>query len=728
MSFLNPLMLFGLGAVSIPIIIHFLNRRRFRKIVWAAMKFIQLSVDKNQKRMNIEDLILLILRCALLLILALAVARPAWRDSALGSFGLAKVSSVILIDNSGSMGMSDGIETRFEQARKAATDVVDSLPTGSSAAVFLASDAAQPLLGEPTHDLNLVRKVIREAKLSDRSTEMYAPLQTAIETLRGRAVVQKEIYVITDGQLNGWRQLGDIQTLLKTANSDPNENLRAHLILVGRKEEQNVAIADLSLASGLSPVGRPLRFEVTVSNEGIEKAQNVKVTLQVDNGAPVDQLVIPNIPAEESRSVSLFARLDSDIWHSVTAKISQDRMPFDDSRTLAVRGIKEIKALLVDGDPGQEPREAESFFLRHALTPVPFAERAEYFIKPELITASEIARIRFDDYDVVVLANVTALTEAQSQLLERYVRRGGGLLVFPGARISPTYYNQTLHRILNLLPGTYGDSVGDEEQDQEYLTLQTRNYDHPIVSLWRNQNSGTLASARFYRRFEMRLPAEEEETTNKTSGAKVVLRFSDESPAMMEKIYGLGRVVQFASTADIEWNDLPVRPAVVPLIHRTLAALVLHRDQAANLPVGQPFLRRMHAELIGKNARVTSPIHEGDNRDLTKVEMNEGVPFIHYGATDHAGLYEVELDDPPTVLKFSTQPDPGESSLAELAEGDLEEIRKVAFVSERKPNASIRQLVAKHRVGAEFWMPLTILMLLVAGAETFLAQWFSRSK
>jgi hypothetical protein len=728
MSFLNPFLLFGLAAVSVPIIIHLLNRRRFRKVVWAAMRFIQLSVEKNQKRMNMEDLILLILRCALLFFLALALARPAWRDSAAGAFGLAKVSSVILLDNSGSMGMSDGVETRFEQARKAAAQVVDSLPTGSAAAVFLASDTAQPLLAEPTHDLNLVRKVLREAELSDRSTEMYAPLETAIETLRGRAALQKEIYVITDGQLEGWRQLGDIQTLLKTAAGNPNENLRVHLILVGRPEEKNVAITELSLASGLSPTGRPLRYEVTLANEGTEKAMNVKVTLQVDRGAPVDQLVVPEIAAKESRSVSLFARLDTDNWHSVTAQITPDRMPFDDTRTLAVRAIKEVNVLLVDGDPGQEPREAETFFLRHALTPVPFAEKADYFIKPELITTADLGRVRFDDYDVVTLANVAELTVAQSQLLERYVRRGGGLMVFPGERINPTFYNENLHRTLNLLPGIYGNSVGDEKQDTEFVTLQTRNYDHPIVSLWKNQNSGTLASARFYRRFNMIPPTEEEGGTNDISGTKVVLRFSDGSPAMIEKIYGLGRVVQFASTADIEWNDLPVRPAVVPFLHRTLAALVLHRDQAANLPVGQPFVRRMHAELIGHNARVTSPLHDGDNRDLSKITMVDGVPFLHYGATDQSGLYEVSLDDPPTTLKFAAQPQPSESSLAGLSEGDLDEIGKVASVTKWTPMISLRKVVEEQRVGAEFWLPLAILVLLLAGAETFLAQWFSRSK
>src|SRR5512134_2626940 len=120
MSFLNPIMLFGIAAVSIPIIIHLLNRRRFQKVVWAAMRFIQASVEKNQKRMRIEDMILLALRCLLLALLALALARPAILSNASDVFGQSKVTGVIVLDNSYSMGMTDGVMTRFEKARKAA--------------------------------------------------------------------------------------------------------------------------------------------------------------------------------------------------------------------------------------------------------------------------------------------------------------------------------------------------------------------------------------------------------------------------------------------------------------------------------------------------------------------------------------------------------------------------------------------------------------------------------
>src|SRR5207302_8409599 len=97
MSFLNPIMLAGLAAISVPIIIHLLNRRKFQKVVWAAMRFLKISVEQNQRRMRIEDMILLALRCLLLALLALALARPAMISNTSDRLGPSRVTGIIII-------------------------------------------------------------------------------------------------------------------------------------------------------------------------------------------------------------------------------------------------------------------------------------------------------------------------------------------------------------------------------------------------------------------------------------------------------------------------------------------------------------------------------------------------------------------------------------------------------------------------------------------------------
>lgn len=727
MGFLNPLLLFGLAAVSVPIIIHLLNRRKFQKVVWAAMRFIQTSVERNQRRMRVEDMILLALRCLLLALLAFALARPAFKNSSSDFLGQSKVTGVLVLDNSASMGMSDGTATRFEKAKKAAEQALDTMPAGSATAVLLASDIADGVIPEPTFDLNLARKAIREAPLTDRATDLLPAIQRALDTLKQRIGLRKELYLVTDGQLTGWRQMTEIQKLLESAQRD----VRSHVVLVSEHEERNLAVTELRNASGLSPVNQPVRFEVRVSNFGREAVNNVRVSLSVDGEAPADEFTVDSLPPGGSKSISLFAKLRTEGFHSITARIPEDRLAADDRRSLAVRAIQEVRVLLVDGDPGAEPRDAETFFLRHALVPVSPSEQPNYFIKTTRIGAPELPTARLDDFDAVVLANVASFSEPTARQLEQYVRRGGGLMIFLGDKITTAFYNQELAGKHGLLPATLGPSRGNAEQDTEFFTLQDRGLEHGIVALWNDPNSGTLSSARFYRAYDLipvPVKAKGTNVADEAGAPQTIVKFSHGAPAVIERTFGLGRVVMFASTADTAWNDFPVRPSFVPLIHRTLGAMVQRQDETLNVRVGEKFTRRVASEWLDQEARVFKPRQTDALLDQRRIEMVNGWPMLQFEGTDLSGIYDVAVGETKGAVRFAAQPAAKESSLDELSSEQKKLLSASAHVVEWAPNTSLKSQVQYARAGAEFWLPIVILAMLVAGAETFLGQWFSRPK
>jgi len=742
MSFLNPIMLAGLAAISVPIIIHLLNRRKFQKVVWAAMRFIQSSVEKNQKRMRIEDMILLALRCLLLALLALALARPAILSNSSDMLGQSKVTGVIILDNSRSMGMSDGTGTRFDKAKKAAEGALDSMPAGSATAVFLTSDIVQSVIPEPTFDLNLARKVLREAPLTDRATDVFPALNRAIDTLKDRLALRREIYLVTDGAANGWRQLTEIQRALERTKSE----IRTHVVLVNEHEEKNLDVSELRLASGLSPAKQPLRFEARVTNHGKDEVRNTRVSLSVNGEAPSDEFTIDNLPAGSTKGVTMFTKLRDEGFHSVTARIPEDRLASDDQRTIALRAIKEVKVLLVDGEPGSEPRDSEVFFLKNALAPVAADLAAEYFIKTAIIAGPELSQARLDDYDAVVLANVPDFSEATVKAFEGYLRRGGGLIILPGGRVNVNFYNEQLFKRLKMLPAEFGATRGQSEQEDQFVTFQEKNYEHPIVDIWNDPGSGKLGSARFFKYYELKPGPIANEDAGKRAGesgggsntvptmagevglARVILKYSDGTAAVMERPWGLGRVVQFSSTADTAWNDLPVRLAWVPLLHRTLGSIVQRQDEGLNVRVGDKFARRVPVEYLDKEAAFFRPRQAEVLRELRRVEMVAGWPTLQFERTDLAGLYDAKLDEPALALKFAAQADSGESSLDELSPAQLTTLKDVASVLIWSPNMSLKGLMEQGRTGLEFWLPIVVLCLLLAGVETFLAQWFSRSK
>jgi len=722
-AFLNPLLLFGIIGIASPIIIHLLAKKKIQRVVWAAMRFLKNVIDKNQRRMTLEDLILLLMRCALLAFLALALARPSFKKGGFAGLGGSNEAAIVLLDNSGSMAQTDGVTSKFDKAKKTAEEVVDALPSGSAVAVWLVSDLVKNVIPEPTRDRALARKIIREARRSDRGTEMQPAVRQAVEVLQRQPATVKQLFVVTDGQAAGWKQLGETKALLDAAKKD----LGTWLILVGEAEQHNLAVTDLRMASPLAPVNEPIRFEVEVTNTGVTEARSVQVGLGVDADPPGDETGIDIIPPGESKKISLFVPFREAGYHSVTARLPGDRDPADDQRSLAVRVIDAIDVLLVDGDPGLEPRESEVFYLRNALTPVPPEQQEKYYIKTKTISPAELAATKLSDYEAVVLANVADLPETVVAGLEKYLHAGGGLMVFPGSKISPSFYNAKLFTERGILPAAFGEAHGNPEQQDQFFHLQGKGYDHPIVSIWRDPAAGSLATAHFQRAFTLQ-PAKGAPPRPEAGPPALVLSYSDGQLAVMERMWGYGRVIQFSSTADTAWNDLCIHPVFVPLMHRLLGALVTRQDDHLNVRVGARLSAVMSVDLIGRDLRIQPP---GDKApaSLRRVTLKDGLPLLEFDDTEVAGVYEARQgDDAIPLRRFAVQSDPAESRLEELSATDLKTFDGVAQVIRWSPETSLRGRLETERTGSEFWLPLVLLGLAVAVAETVLGNRWSVSR
>src|SRR6516165_3585476 len=122
MSFLSPLLIWGLVLGAIPLIIHLLNRRRFRRVEWAPMHYLKLTVQRNRRRIQIEQLLLLLLRIALPMLLFFFLARPVVNPTGLEQWlgGGSRTSQVVLVDDSLSMGCKAGDSSAFSRAQQAA--------------------------------------------------------------------------------------------------------------------------------------------------------------------------------------------------------------------------------------------------------------------------------------------------------------------------------------------------------------------------------------------------------------------------------------------------------------------------------------------------------------------------------------------------------------------------------------------------------------------------------
>lgn len=713
MSFLNPLLLAGLAAIAVPVAIHLLNRRRFRRVDWAAMRFLKAALEKNRRRLQLEDVVLLALRCLLIGLLAFALARPALRSAGAGFLGGAPVTAVVILDASLSLQAAEGATNSFARAREAALAAVDALPAGSSVAVLLGGDRVIPLVPEPTRDLNLARAALRDAAPAALATDHAVGVGHAVELLRRAPGLAKEIVLVTDRQALGWRSLGEVRELVRSAGPDTE----FRVVLAGEPFAGNVAVTALELPAGLAGVDEPLRLAAEVRNFGEATRAGLRLTLHVDDGPPVDEAVIESLEPGQARRLALFTRLRDAVPHALTARVTPDRLPADDARTLALQVVDRIRVLAVAG-PAADGRDP-LFFLGNALQPVPPDAREDYFVQVNRLEAVEFSPARLAGADVVVLANVPELSPASAAALGRFVRGGGGLLVFPGPDVRDEFYNRELAGGADVLPVTLGRLLGEPADDEPALALAAGPYTHPLVTLWNDPGAGSLAAARVRAARELRPRA----GTN-ASAAEVVLRLGDGAPALVAARVGRGRVLVAATTADTAWSDLPVRPSFVPLVQRMLGDLVSGRVASLNVRAGSPVSVPLPAVWAGRDVMVETPA--GRRHTVTARGEGETATAAFVG-TWEAGAYRVRGTGEGALLGlFAVQPDPAESDLTELPAALRADLGALARVTEWRPGVDLAAELERERTGSELWLPLVLAALAVLAAETLLAQRFTR--
>jgi hypothetical protein len=124
--------------------------------------------------------------------------------------------------------------------------------------------------------------------------------------------------------------------------------------------------------------------------------------------------------------------------------------------------------------------------------------------------------------------------------------------------------------------------------------------DHPALGRFKGAVDVDLSTAHFERYFAL-APAEGD------SSVRVMCRFTNGLPAIVEKDFGLGRVVLLASSAGVEWNDLPYKPAYLPLVHQLVAFLAQGADGARNHRVGERLFKTLDLADGARAATVRDP-------------------------------------------------------------------------------------------------------------------------
>lgn len=703
MIFLSPLVLVGLTAVGLPVAIHLMNRLRVRHLSWGAMRFLRLATQKQSSRRKMEDLLLLLARALLVALLVLAFARPVLHPSGTEAGTDAATISVLILDQSASMGQTDGARTRLERACEAAGQYLDALAPGSSVALLPATAPTANLLAPPGNDRLAIRHALAAARPTAARNDWPAAVKTALAALHPYEGFRREIVIFTDNQATGWRNREILKPLLE---AEPGISVR--VVAVPAEAVENLAVVSVKPENALPTVEQPLACVVEIQNFGHAAATNVRVVLSTDAGAPADEIMVSYLLPGQVVPVRLRTPFTEPGFHTVTAALPPDRFPADDARSIALQVMPEMPVAMVGEPSAGGTQRREAFFLANALVPYASANRAGHFLKIHQEEMEWLAQARLERESAIVLANPGPLTPEAAERLRAYVEQGGVLFVLPGAATLPAPLNE---RLSDLLPAVLGEA---REAGPVPLAWAGSGYTHPVTALWNIRPESSLGSVVATRYFPLALRA---------TDARVVVPYQDGSPAVVEGTFGTGCVVLFSAPPNPGWSNLPLHPNFVPLVQRLLGHVFQARDnQRLLVEAGGIFRLPLNASVAGRTLLAELP---GARERVVAGQVTRtatGAQLL-FADTLNPGPYRFffEVSHLP-VAAFAVQVAAEESDLRPFVGDPLD------FVASASPSHPAPAAPAAHRARRELWGLLLLVAGIVALVEMIMAHRFSVSK
>ena len=730
MSFLNLILLGGAAAASIPLIIHLFHRSRFQIVKWAAMHLLDPRLASRKRRIRIENLLLLLIRCLIPLILALLMARPVLTGMR-ALMGSSKTSAVLLLDNSYSMDVGAKGQTTFIQARNAAHELITHLGRGSEVSVVMMGGVPGPLLDEPTFNTDRADRELVKLESGYGSAATPASLEMGIGTLRRMHEVHRELIVLSDFQKNSWGEAEDVErariaNLMKQLPVVPEVTF----LHIGHEDKNNISVQSLDFSRFLLGVGQKFQVRANLKNHGDVPYPNLRVYFRVD-GQERSASQVSLAPHEDGQVLFTYT-FETPGSHVIAVEAdAPDSLKSDNSLLASVPVWDQLPVLLVNGNPGNGPLEGETDFLEIALRPYSAVKTSladlitTTVIKPELLTVTSLK-----DQRVVVLANVAQLDAKQVKALEDFVRGGGGLLIFPGSRIKTDWYNKTFtDNGKGLFPWRLASLEGGLEDNATHSTILVQNYEHPALAIFNDPRAGNLSTAtiRLWYKFAEENSGNVRATTigSVTNASPfVIARLNNGDPFLVEKRFGDGSVIACSAPCAAEWSNLPLRPFYLPLMQQLVTYLAAKFDPPRNVDIGRPLVAVLPAALGGKSLDLIDPA--GLKHKL--IATNEaGRALVHFDETFRPGLYI--LQTPTNVpLHFVVNTTRAESDLTQLTPDEIKAVAKPWNASVASSWEEYHQREERRRFGREIWRPLLWLLLGLIFAELLLEQRVGRIK
>jgi len=675
MNFVYPQFLFALFAVSVPILIHLFNFRRFKKIYFSDIRFLKEVKLQTQSRNRLKHLLVLLFRILAVSFLVFAFAQPYLPlNNANTAAGIKSVS--VFVDNSFSMENVSRDGVLLEEGKKFAREI---------AFVHSQTDRFQLL----TNDFEARHQhfVSRDDFLALLDEISISP---SVKSLSEITTMQNELLVQSDAKNKTAYIISDFQKTISDFENIKNDTLKTILIPVTSSVQNNLYIDSCWFDTPVMQLNQPIELNVRMKNLSENFLENISIKLFI-NGQQKTPSSFSIGPDETKTVVLSFTLKEAGIQHG-KIEIPDYPVTYDDSFYFSFSAAKQIRILCISGaDENKEIKPFQSLFGKDSLYSFIFSED------------KKLDYSSFSKMNLILLNNLPTVSSGLAQELQRFVSQGGSLAVFPSAETDTSSYRTFLlffsanYFLSKDTSDTKVDRVNyQSEIFSDVFDKEQENLDLPFVR-------AHYTLSRLSRSYE-----------------EVILKMQNGNPFVARYAFGKGKVYLCAAPLSEEFTNLAKHAIFVPLMYN----IALNSQ-----PQGKLFYVLGEDQPIETNARMSGEnvfkIKGENNFEIipeNRVTDGQSLFFVH-GQIQQAGNYLL-LSGIESVEGISFNYDRKESVLSCYAAEDLVSLYEKNglhnFSLMDAGNQEIAKAFSDLGYGKKFWKWCVLLVLLFLAAETAL--------
>lgn len=421
MNFLFPGMLWALPLVSVPVIIHLLNRQRYQRVEFGAMEFLRRAIKRTRRRVLLEDILLLALRTLAVLFLILGLAGPTLGPGALiGS--RAPRAEVVVLDHSMSMNRRVEGSSAYDRARQEVQTLLEDLDParGDRAALILAgTQAVRPAYGNPAEVRLALDELDTAAPGSAALAEALEAARRTAETLESESGLAPMIRVYSDLQAASWELDGPLGEALQRLAAE-GRTLIVHDV---GQDGANTAVLSLELSPAQLTTGGASEVRAVIRRYG--PARSVRATLLLDGDTiHTETLDLAYSAEQEFQHLLQPAQTGA---RGVTLRLEGDELTDDDARHGILRVAEALPTLVIGRNAANE--QADGIF-EAVVRYLDLGPTGPLVVETE--DPNRLRGNRLDGIGLLVLADPGPLDESAAEAVVQLLERGGGLWILPG--------------------------------------------------------------------------------------------------------------------------------------------------------------------------------------------------------------------------------------------------------------------------------------------------------